>query len=135
MNASKVIAIDFDGTLCEHKFPDIGNEVLGAFAVLKELIAAGHRLILWTMRNDGRPSGDGDVLTQAVEWCRTCGIEFWSVNSNPQQHTWSQSQKCYAHHYVDDAAIGCPLRPAFSTERPMVDWAKVRVLMMKEGLL
>jgi len=130
-----VIAIDFDGTLCEHKFPDIGNEVPGAFAVLRELVAAGHRLILWTMRNDNKPDGECYVLAEAVEWCRARGVEFWSVNSNPEQASWSQSQKCYAHYYIDDAAIGCPLRLAFSTERPMADWAKIRELLVNEGLL
>jgi hypothetical protein len=130
----KVIAVDFDGTLAEHKFPNIGNEVPGAFAVLKELQAAGHRLILWTMRND-RESNEGPVLTQAVEWCRERGIEFWGVNTNPEQHSWSQSPKAYAHFYIDDAALGCPIRPSFEVDRPMVDWESVRAYLVTFGLL
>jgi len=128
-----IIAIDFDGTLAEHKFPDIGNEVPGAFAVLKDLQAAGHKLILWTMRND-RESKEGPVLTQAVEWCRERDIEFWGVNTNPDQHSWTQSPKAYAQIYIDDAALGCPLRESFGVDRPMVDWAKVREHLGTAGL-
>lgn len=130
-----IVAVDFDGTLCEHKFPAIGNEVPGAFRVLKELQEAGHKLILWTMRNDGRPSGDGPVLTQAVEWCRERGVEFWAMNSNPEQGSWSQSPKAYAHIYIDDAALGCPLRDSMGVDRPMVDWEEVRELLVMAGLL
>lgn len=118
-----IIAVDFDGTLCEHKYPDIGREVPGAFAVLKELQAAGHRLILWTMRCDSPK--EGPVLTDAVRWCADRGVTFWGINCNPEQHTWSKSPKQYAHVYIDDAALGCPL--VFGKGRPFVDWAAVRV--------
>lgn len=115
-----IIAVDFDGTLCDHRFPDIGGEVPEAFKYLREFQAAGARLILWTMRND-RPGEP--VLTQAVEWCKERGITFWGVNNNPEQHTWSQSPKQYAHIYIDDAAFGCPLRDfPRSGSRPVVDW-------------
>jgi hypothetical protein len=134
-----IFAIDFDGTLAEHKFPDIGNEVPGAFAVLKDLQAAGHRLILWTMRSDGRePDGspeNGPVLSDAVAWCKERGVEFWSVNGNPGQGSWTQSPKCYAHVYIDDAALGCPLRESFGVARPMVDWAEVREQLVAGGWL
>jgi hypothetical protein len=126
-----VIAIDFDGTLCEHKFPDIGQEVPGAFSVLRELQTAGHRLVLWTMRSDG----EGPYLTQAVQWCRDRGIEFWSVNRNPDQCVWSQSPKCYAQVYIDDAALGCPLRESFLSTRKMVDWLVVRGTLAELKLL
>lgn len=56
---SKVIAIDFDGTVVEHKYPAIGKEMLFAFATLKALQQKGHKLILWTIRVgttlDGEP--------------------------------------------------------------------------------
>ena len=123
------IAVDFDGTIAEHEFPDIGNAVPGAFDWMKEWQAAGAKLILWTMRSDGR-TGDGKengpVLTEAVEFCRANGVEFWAVNANPTQAAWTGSPKCYAHVYVDDAAYGCPLRPARKAGvRPCVDWEKV----------
>lgn len=117
------IAIDFDGTIVAHEFPKIGAEVPGAFKWMKRLQKAGCRLILWTMRSDGQ--NVGDVLTEAVEFCRERGIEFWGVNANPEQD-WSTSPKAYAHVYVDDAAFGCPMRENYKAGgRPYVDWAVV----------
>jgi hypothetical protein len=115
------IAVDFDGTIVDHRFPDIGKPVPGAFKWMKKLQAAGAHLILWTMRSDGQKHGD--VLTQAVEFCRSHGIEFWGVNGNPDQARWTGSPKCYAQAYVDDANAGCPLRdnPRMGG-RPYVDW-------------
>lgn len=124
-----IIAIDFDGTLVDHRFPDIGDEVPGAFDWLKRFQEAGARLILWTMRSDGREHGD--VLSSAVEFCRARGIEFWAVNGNPQQSSWTQSPKCYAHAYIDDAAIGCPLRELpRSGAKPAVDWDKIGPIVL-----
>lgn len=44
------IAIDFDGTIVEHRYPKIGNEIPFAIDTLKMLLKAHHRLILWTVR-------------------------------------------------------------------------------------
>lgn len=114
-----IVAIDFDGTIAEHEFPEIGPEVPGAIDRLKSWQRQGHRLMLWTMRS-------GDTLEQAVQWCAERGLHFWAVNENPEQQDtgWSTSNKQYAHRYIDDAAVGCPL-----TEnpygRPYVDWSKI----------
>lgn len=56
------IAIDFDGTIVEHKYPKIGDEIPFATDTLKMLIKDGHRLILWSVR-------EGDLLQEAVDWC------------------------------------------------------------------
>ncbi len=122
MTKPLIIAIDFDGTIVEHEFPDIGSPVPGAIKWMKIFQAAGAKLILWTMRSDGQSAGK--VLTEAIEYCRSNGIEFWAANCNPDQHSWTSSNKAYAHLYIDDAAYGCPLiEPA--GERPYVDWSKV----------
>jgi hypothetical protein len=125
-----IIAVDFDGTLVEHEFPAIGPVAEGAFDWLRRWQELGARLILWTMRSDGRkPDGTPEnkaVLTDAVDFCRKQGVEFWAVNKNPEQHDWTQSPKAYAHIYVDDAAVGCPLKPGSTlTSRPVVDWSIV----------
>jgi trehalose-6-phosphatase len=128
------VAIDFDGTIVEHRYPDIGAPVPGAIGWIKELQAAGAKLILWTMRSDTPESGP--TLTQAVEYCRVNGIEFFGVNGNPTQATWTSSAKAYAHVYVDDAAFGCPLRESVRVGgRPCVDWHVVgpRLLEMVKG--
>ena len=119
-----IVAVDFDGTIVDHRYPDIGEPVPDAFRWLKRWQHAGARLILWTMRSDNEHHGP--TLTQAVEFCRSQGVEFWGVNANGQQSEWTSSPKCYAHIYVDDAAFGCPLRENPRADgRPFVDWAVV----------
>lgn len=123
------IAIDFDGTIADHRYPDIGDEVPGAFDWMKQFVEAGANLILWTIRCDSE--GEGPVLTDAVEFCRSRGVEFYGVNENPRQE-WSKSPKAYAHVYIDDAAFGCPLleNPRLGG-RPFVDWERVGPAVMK----
>lgn len=123
------IAVDFDGTLVDHRFPDIGAPVPGAFAWLRAFQEVGHELFLYTMRSDGQDAGN--VLTQAVDYCREQGIEFAGVNRDPSQDSWTESPKCYAERYIDDAAIGCPLRdnPRMGGG-PMVDWDIVGPMVM-----
>ncbi len=95
------IAVDFDGTIVEHAYPEIGKEKLFAFQTLKELEKKGARLILWTFRT-------GRELDEAVEYCRRNGIEFYSVNkSYPEEIVDdSVSRKIDADIYIDDKNIG-----------------------------
>lgn len=114
------IAIDFDGTVCKHLYPSIGEDI-GAIPVLKELVSNGHLLILNTMRS-------GQELEDAVEWFKDKEIPLYGVNSTPGQNTWTSSPKVYAHLYIDDAALGIPLVRE-GRERPYVDWIKVKELL------
>lgn len=116
------ISVDFDGTLVDHLFPYIGQEVPGAFKWLRRFQAAGARLILNTMRSDGRDDGS-TPLTDAVKFCRKRKVEFWAVNDNPEQAVWTSSRKIYAHVYIDDAAFGCPMwLPSAFFRSPVVHW-------------
>ena|SRR3984957_7515793 len=124
-----ILGIDFDGTLVDHRFPDIGEEVPKAFDYLQQFLDEGARLILYTMRSDGQESGD--VLMQAIDFCRDKGIEFWAHNENPEQHTWTTSNKPYCNLYIDDAALGCPLRDYPGFRRPAVDWEIVGPAVLK----
>lgn len=140
-----IIAVDFDGTLCEHRFPDIGGEVVDAFKYLREFQSLGAKLMLWTMRSDliaaatsiEGHKADRAYLTEAVEWCRKRGVEFWGVNSNPGQGSWTLSPKQYAHLYIDDAAFGCPLRDfPRAGSRKVADWTVIGpavIAMLKSG--
>ena len=119
MSHSMIIAVDFDGTCVEHDYPDVGMDVDGAVEVLKALRAKGHRLILFTMRS-------GSKLDAAVRWFKERKIELWAVNNNPEQKSWTDSVKVHADLYIDDSAVGCPLKFIDDAPRPMVDWAKVR---------
>jgi hypothetical protein len=127
-----IIAVDFDGTLVDHVFPEIGEPVEGAFEWLKRFKEAGAFLILYTMRADERGSrsidlfpGERRFLSEAVEFCRAQGIEFDALNRNPQQDEWTSSPKAYAHVYIDDAAFGCPLNPPRNGGRCTVNWDMV----------
>ena len=124
-NRVPIIAVDFDGTLCDHRFPDIGGEVPEAFHWLRHFQSHGCRLILWTMRSDDRPDGS-NPLAAAVAWCKARGVDFWAVNANPEQASWTRSPKAHAHIYIDDAALGCPLCDfPRADSRPVVDWSVV----------
>lgn len=116
-----IIALDFDGTVVSHEYPHIGEDI-GAVPVLKELVAAGHKLILFTMRS-------GKLLDDAIAWFERNGIELYAVNENPEQKSWTSSVKVHANIYIDDCALGCPIRYEEDIRRPFVDWKKVREIL------
>ena len=70
-----IIAVDFDGTIVEHKYPEIGKEIPFATSTLRMLAEQRHQIIMWTVRR-------GELLEEAVEWCRERGVEFYAVNKN-----------------------------------------------------
>jgi len=123
-----VIAIDFDGTCTTHAFPYIGEDI-GAQPVLKELIYNKHQLILYTMRS-------GDTQQQAEQWFKDNDIELYASQRNPTQSRWTQSPKCYAQLYIDDAALGIPL--SFDrqiSDRDFVNWKTTRLLLLNRGII
>ena len=75
-----VIAIDFDGTIVEHRYPEIGEEKPFAIETLKMLIKDRHQLILWSVR-------EGKLLEEAVNWCRERGVEFYAVTMTSRKRT------------------------------------------------
>jgi hypothetical protein len=98
------IAVDFDGTIVEHRYPEIGKEIPFATATLRRLMDDGHRLILWSVR-------EGQLLDDAVEWCRQRGVEFYAVNQNfegdvPGDGNSSYSRKLKVQLFIDDRNIG-----------------------------
>lgn len=113
-----IIAVDFDGTLVAHEYPEIGEDAGGAYWIQRCQVEAGAKVILWTMRS-------GEHLQRARDWCARHGIDVWGVNENPSQSTWSNSRKAYAHVYVDDAAFGCPKKKLDSAARPVADWDRI----------
>jgi hypothetical protein len=102
MDSPLKIAIDFDGTIVEHKYPEIGKEIMFAFQTLRALQEQGHQLILWTYRT-------GKELDDAVEFCRRNGIEFYAVNSSYPEEIFDEdydSRKIDADLFIDDRNIG-----------------------------
>lgn len=119
------ICVDFDGTVVRHEFPEIGADVPAAVSVLHSLVADGHRIILWTMRS-------GEHLDAAVKWFEERDIPLFGVNRNPEQDEWTSSPKAYGQIYIDDAALGCPLKED-KYGRPYVDWVAVADELVKLG--
>jgi hypothetical protein len=97
------IAVDFDGTIVEHRYPEIGKELPFATETLRMLIADRHKLILWSVR-------EGKLLDEAVEWCRERGVEFYAVNKDYPEEDLSKNQhfsrKIKADVWIDDRNIG-----------------------------
>jgi hypothetical protein len=97
------IAVDFDGTIVEHAYPKIGKEIPFAIDVLKRLQKEEyHQLVLWTVR-------EGDLLKEAIQFCRAKGLEFYAVNSNyPEEDNWDGTtpRKLVADLFIDDRNLG-----------------------------
>lgn len=116
-----IIAVDFDGTIVEHRYPEIGKEIPFAVATLKQLQQDGHRLILWSVR-------EGKLLDEAVKWCEERGLYFLAVNKNldepdtdDQQITnASYSRKLKAKIFIDDRNVG-----------GLLDWGVIYELITK----
>ncbi|MBQ3190710.1 MAG: hypothetical protein IJB61_05665 [Bacteroides sp] len=98
-----IIAVDFDGTIVEHRYPAIGKERPFATETLKKLVKDGHRLILWTVR-------EGRLLEEAVEFCKERGVEFYAVNRDyPEEEKERNnhfSRKLKADVWIDDRNVG-----------------------------
>ena len=98
-----IIAVDFDGTIVEHKYPAIGKELPFAIETLKKLQSERHKLILWSVR-------EGKLLDEAVAFCRDRGLEFYAVNRDyseeekaPNNHF---SRKLKVDLFIDDRNLG-----------------------------
>lgn len=108
IKAGAILSVDFDGTIVEHAYPEIGDPLPGALETLRELAALGYRLVLNTCREDTRRR---QYLTEAVRWLESHGVEFVSHNENRLEDDFRQEgcplrRKIYAHMYIDDANLG-----------------------------
>jgi len=126
---SYIIGIDFDGTCVTHEYPNVGKDI-GAQRVLKRILENKHKLILNTMRSEI------NKLDEALNWFNINEIELYGVNKNKTQFTWTRSPKVHCQLFIDDAALGCPLKydPEIS-ERPFVDWDRVEKMLEEMGIL
>lgn len=96
------IAVDFDGTIVEHRYPEIGAPIPFAIETLRLLVLDGHKLILWTVR-------EGALLDEAVQYLIDNDIDLYAVNSDYPNSSWSDkgvSRKITADVYIDDRNLG-----------------------------
>lgn len=100
-----IIAVDFDGTIVEHKYPEIGKEKPFATATLRQLMADGHSLILWTVR-------EGKLLDEAIEWCEKRGVRFHAANADLDEDAYDVQDPKRLHRkinvdiVIDDLNVG-----------------------------
>lgn len=125
-----IIAVDFDGTIVEHRYPAIGKERPFAIETLKKLNQDGHRLILWTVR-------EGRLLEEAVAYCRERGVEFYAVNRDyPEEekaHNKHYSRKLKADVWIDDRNVGG--LPDWGTIYEMITYKRSYEDLMQESCL
>lgn len=99
MTRSKIIAVDFDGTLIpEGCFPGTGPPNEQVLNYCKSEQERGAKIILWTNRED-------EPLQTAVQWCEVHGLYLDAVNDNvPESIVFlgCNSRKIYADEFIDD---------------------------------
>lgn len=95
------IAVDFDGTIVEHRYPEIGKERPFAIDTLKKLAENGHKIILWSVR-------EGKLLDDAIAFCHDRGLDFYAINSDFPEGAWKENsqRKVLVDMYIDDRNIG-----------------------------
>ena len=95
-----IIAIDFEGTIVEHRYPAIGKPIPFAIETLIQLQKDNHKLILWTVRED-------DLLQDAINYCEQRGLYFYAVNANyPGEEKSTAPRKLKADLFIDDRNLG-----------------------------
>lgn len=93
-----IIAVDFDGTLVDNKFPEIGEVNPVIWGAIEAYKAAGWKIILWSCRNK-------EILQNAVDFCAERGLVFDAVNENlpqVQEYYGGDTRKVFANMYLDD---------------------------------
>ncbi|WP_108822262.1 BT0820 family HAD-type phosphatase [Dysgonomonas sp. Marseille-P4361] len=95
-----IIAVDFDGTIVEHKYPKIGRPIPFAIETLLKLQKDGHVLLMWSVRTD-------ELLQEAVDYCESKGLKFFAANKNyPEEDVSTASRKLNADLFIDDRNLG-----------------------------
>lgn len=110
-----VVAVDFDGTVVDNEFPNVGKPKKGALKALKNIVDAGWRIILWTCR-------DGEFLIPAIKFFEEHDIPLAAVNENVPELDFKDkvSVKVVADVYIDDLAYGWD-----------DNWEKVELYLLK----
>lgn len=101
----KIIAVDFDGTLCTNAYPEIGEPIPYSLLYVTRAKAAGHIITLHTCRQ-------GKFLDDAIAWCKARGITFDYINENVPANIkrfGGDTRKIYADVYFDANSLN-PLR-------------------------
>jgi len=163
LNHKKVIATDFDNTICLDEWPYVGPIIEDSIPVLKELKKNGHRLILYTQRSKNYPiccpeleeyqklythfrnydkcydAYRVDILTDAIKVCNENGIVFDDINRNQlwEANTQDDSRKLFADYFIDDHNVGMKyniVTNKFGEQCKVCDWKFIDEWFVNEGL-
>lgn len=96
-----IVAVDFDGTLCENAYPEIGAPKQDVIDAVKTYRTYGWKVVLWTCRNR-------EQLEEACRWCKQQGLTFDAVNTNipeVQEMFHGDTRKVFADVYIDDKNV------------------------------
>lgn len=152
------ILVDFDGT-CIPSLPMGGytDYDTGADKVLIDLIKKGHKIVLWTVRNESINNPYNTVskqfkgktsLQEAVDWFKEKNISLFGVNEYPnEEESVGKSRKILGDILIDDVSIGIPMKEVKikyyscltgKTDYILtshVDWEKIRLMLKNLNLL
>ena len=110
-----ILAVDFDGTLVENKFPEIGGVNFAIWKAVSAYQAAGWKIILWSCRTKG-------MLQDAVDFCAERGLTFDAVNENlpeVQAYYGGDTRKVFANMYIDDRSAALFVQTDVSVFAPV----------------
>jgi len=99
-NGQVVLIIDFDGTICENKFPAIGEPKPQAIEVMQALDKAGFKIVIHTCRANPEISGQkksDQYIKEMEDWLKE--------NKIPYDEVWRGVGKPIGHLYIDDHAF------------------------------
>ena len=113
----KIVAFDFDGTVSDSKFLQIGPPIMPVINYLKELRKNNWILILWTCRED-------KYLWDAMIFCKEHGIYPDFINENAD-YVDLRSRKIFADLYIDDKSIDITLNKPITNGLINEDWIKL----------
>lgn len=119
----QTILLDFDGTCVAHQYPRVGYDI-GAQPVLRDVLANGHQLILFTMRS---PT---NYLDDALAWFEQNDLALYGVQTHPEQSTWTASPKAYGNIIIDDTMLGAKL-----VNKQYLDWHWVAQMLCERGVI
>ena len=152
------ILVDFDGT-CIPSLPMGGytDYNTGAEKVLTDLIKKGHKIVLWTVRNDSDNNPYNSVckqfrgktsLQEAIDWFKDRNILLYGVNNYPnEEESVGKSRKILGDYLIDDVSVGTPMKnvniiyysyltgKTDSIDTSHVDWDRIRIILENKGLL
>ena len=131
------IYLDFDGTVVEHTYPEIGALNPRSFAVIRKLQNAGHRIILNTYRAD---LADGS-LQAALDFLNDINNELLPIKEctelkiQPPAWNWKKTLE-EGILYIDDVCDGTPMiRNIALPFGMMVDWKTLDEWFTDQGII